>query len=92
MNDDKAREEAETEQYAECKRLRDAIAADLERVSERDIGTSNADHKDWIRRLIQDFDRVLAGDDAQMEEVQSWLAGRDSYFLSDFLPTPRPPF
>jgi len=93
MSDDKAREEVEAEQYAECKRLRDAIAADLERVPVRDVfGTSNAKEKAWMRRLVQDFDRVLAGDDAQMEEVKSWLAGEDSWFLNDFIPDPEPEF
>lgn len=86
---DQEREEAETEQYAECKRLRDAIAADLDRLPVRNIfGESNAKDRAWMRRLIQDFDRVLTGDDAQMEEVKSWLAGKDSWFLTDYLPDP----
>ena len=91
MNDDQAREETETKQYAECKWLRDAIAADLKRLPAYDVfGTSNAKDKTWMRRLVRDFDRVLAGDDAQTEEVKSWLAGKDSWYLNDYIPDPEP--
>jgi hypothetical protein len=48
------------------------------------FGDSNAEGKEEMRQIIVDLRRILAGNDAHREDVQSWHEGADSWLLSDY--------
>ena len=70
----------------EIKRLYDAIIKDFNYVPVYgSIGEPDDKNTQQMYDFILDLEGVMAGRDSVIPEIESWLSGKDSYFIEDFI-------